>query len=103
MTVNAANWADGNTAPTSTLQGNNTELNFPQGVAFDSDDNMYITNNDNSSVTVYAANWAGGNTAPTKTLSGNKTELSFPGGVAFDSDDNMYIVNYYGSVTMYGS
>ena len=112
VTVYAANWTAGNTAPTKTLSGNNTGLNDPYGVAFDSDDNMHITNtgiytNVAASVTVYAAGWADGNTAPTKTLSGNNTGLSFPGGVEFDSDDNMYIVNFgnsgVGSVTVHGS
>ena len=44
----------GNTAPTKTLSGNNTGLNDPFGVAFDSDNNMYIVNSTNS-VTVYGS------------------------------------------------
>ena len=98
-----SSWPDGDTPPSKTLQGNNTGLAAPYGVAFDSDDNMYIVNSNSNSVTVYGPGWAGGDTAPTKILQGDNTGLNLPVGVAFDADGNMYIVNATGaSVTVYG-
>ncbi|MEN9804883.1 MAG: hypothetical protein RIS41_1730 [Actinomycetota bacterium] len=117
--VYPANWMNPNTLPIKTLSGANNGLWTARGIAFDSKDQMYVTNNSNSSangsVMVYAADWVGGSTAPIKTLIGtqldNKTGIGEPYGIAFDSNDRMYVTNWTDfnvlprsphSVTMYG-
>ncbi|HXZ19780.1 MAG TPA: hypothetical protein VEG63_07510, partial [Candidatus Acidoferrales bacterium] len=44
--------ATGDVAPTTTISGANTALDDAHASAIDSDGNIYVTNNDNSSVTV---------------------------------------------------
>ena len=115
--VYPANWTNPNILPIKTLSGANNGLRTARGIAFDSKDQMYVTNeaSANGSVMVYAADWVGGNTAPIKTLVGtqldNKTGLGEPYGIAFDSNDRMYVTNWIDfdvlprpphSVTMYG-
>jgi sugar lactone lactonase YvrE len=84
LTVYAAG-ANGNVAPTETIEGAKTKLNLPAGIAVDSSDNIYAANfarTDSiaSSVTVYAAG-TNGNVAPIKTISGAQTDLDGPRGI----------------------
>jgi len=74
VTVYAAG-ATGNATPTATISGSSTGLNHPNGIAIDSDGNIYVANNGGPSVTVYAKG-ATGNATPTATISGTtNTEL----------------------------
>jgi hypothetical protein len=84
LTVYAAG-ANGNVAPTKTIEGTKTELDLPAGIALDSSDNIYATNFDrtdfaDSSITVYAAG-SNGNVAPIKTIEGAETGLDGPRGI----------------------
>jgi 6-phosphogluconolactonase (cycloisomerase 2 family) len=79
LTVYAAG-ANGNVAPTETIEGAKTELNLPAGIALDSSDHIYAANNADSSITVYAAG-SNANVAPINTISGSKTGLNHPRGI----------------------
>ncbi|MGP8099314.1 MAG: NHL repeat-containing protein [Candidatus Cybelea sp.] len=75
-----AKGANGNVAPIRTISGSNTELDGPNGIALDSDDNVYVSDYFTNSVTEYAKN-ANGNVAPIRTISGSNTLLDEPGGL----------------------
>jgi hypothetical protein len=84
LTVYAAG-ANGNVAPTETIEGAKTGLNLPAGIALDSSDNIYAANFDRtdytaSSITVYAAG-SNGNVAPINTVDGAKTGLEGSRGI----------------------
>jgi Beta-propeller repeat len=77
--------ANGNVAPIRTISGPKTGLNQPNGITFDSDGNIYVTNapemaSGNDSVTVYARG-ANGDVAPIRTITGKKTLLNIPSGL----------------------
>jgi 6-phosphogluconolactonase (cycloisomerase 2 family) len=79
LTVYAAG-ANGDVAPTETIDGAKTELNLPGGIAVDSADNIYAANYTSSTITVYAAG-SNGNVAPINTISGSETGLEGPRGI----------------------
>jgi 6-phosphogluconolactonase (cycloisomerase 2 family) len=79
LTVYAAG-ANGDVAPTETIEGAKTELNLPNGIAVDSADNIYAANYNSSTITVYAAG-SNGNVAPINTISGSETGLESPRGI----------------------
>jgi len=83
--------ANGNVAPTRDITGAATTLNNPEGVAVDSSNNIYVTNN-SGSVLVFAAG-ATGNVAPIRSISGSSTTLGTFGarGIALDSAGNIYV------------
>lgn len=92
----APDWASGNTAPISTLSGDDTQLpEQPRAIAFDSANNMYIAAGAANSVLMFASGWTSGNVAPTKELTGDNTQLAYPVGLAFDSDDNLYVASTF--------
>ncbi len=91
----------GNVAPIVTIQGTNssnqTGFEFPSGLALDSSNNIYVTNDGSvsggaDSVTIYAAG-SHGNVAPMATISGPLTQLNLPSGIAVDSSGNIYVAN----------
>jgi hypothetical protein len=98
ITVYAANWQGGDTAPIKVLKGESTGLVQPFDIAFDAKDQMYVTNlvatqANPGRIAAYAANWASGDTAPIKVLEGAKSKLDYPTGLAFDKSGAMYVVN----------
>jgi hypothetical protein len=106
--------ASGKASPIGSIQGSQTGLNDPQGVALDASANIYITNKGddastgNDSVTVYAAG-STGNVAPTQTITGARTKLDLPLQLALDSSSNIYVANFTypnsgnGSLTVYAA
>ena len=80
-----------------------TQLGFPYGIALDSKNNIYVTNQGGppgapgSSVTIYAALAEGDvgfiNRAPLATIAGSNTQLNIPMGIALDSSGNIYVAN----------
>jgi 6-phosphogluconolactonase (cycloisomerase 2 family) len=106
--------ASGKASPIASIQGSQTGLNDPQGVALDTSANIYITNKGddastgNDSVTVYAAG-STGNVAPTQTIAGPRTKLDLPLQLALDSSSNIYVANFTypnsgnGSLTAYAA
>ncbi len=85
-------------APVARIEGSNTGLNAPTGVALDTSGNVYVTNKGgstntgNDSVTVYAAG-STGNVAPTQTISGTRTGLDIPVELAVDQSEKIYVAN----------
>lgn len=104
--------ANGNVAPTRTINGSNTGLNFPEGVALDASLNVYVTTfvggpSGLGNVSIYAAG-ANGNVAPIRTITGSNTRLHGPVGVVLGGRGGIYVVNYDspsrpapGAVTVY--
>jgi sugar lactone lactonase YvrE len=83
-----------NEAPTATIAGSNTGLIQPFFIGLDSSGNIYVTDDDASSVFVYPALGSSSgllNEAPTATISGSNTNLINPQGIALDSSRNMYV------------
>ena len=83
--------ANGNVAPSRTISGPATGLNYTDGIALDNSGNMYVASAYNV-ITEYAAN-ANGDAAPIKTIEGPKTKLVGTQGIALDSNDNIYVAN----------
>ncbi len=81
-----------NEAPTATISGSTTGLERPTGVALDSGNNIYVTDEEAVSVFIYAAG-TNGNMAPTATITGGSTELEGPQGVALDSSEKIYVTD----------
>jgi hypothetical protein len=102
----------GDVAPIQTIEGNNTGLSNPFGVAVDASGNIYVPNDgynsSDNSVTVYAAG-ANGNVSPIQTISGSNTGLLGPLAIALDGTGDIYVTNccpfgtYKGSITVYAS
>lgn len=91
---------EGPTYAVKVLEGPNTGLRTPTGIAFDDAGQMYVSNKRDNTITVYPYNWSTGNVAPLKTLSGANTLLNAPVAIAFDADQQMYVVNL-DSITVY--
>jgi acylphosphatase len=97
--------ANGNVPPIGKIQGSQTGLDEPYGVALDASGNIYVANAGNTSITVYAAG-STDNVAPTKTIAGTRTQLAGPHQLALDSSSHIYVANSAydsgkGSVTVY--
>jgi sugar lactone lactonase YvrE len=69
-----------------------TGLAGPFGIARDSSGNLYVANQNVSSVTVYAAG-ATGNSAPTAIIAGANTGLISPTGITLDANRKIYVAN----------
>ena len=82
----------GNVAPVAAIAGSKTGILTPEGVAVDSQGNLYVGNLGNSSITVYAAG-ANGNVAPIRTIAGSKTLLDAVTGIAVDAAGYVYVGN----------
>jgi sugar lactone lactonase YvrE len=81
--------ANGNVAPIRTIDGSETDLYEPDGIAVGTSGNVYVTNYGNggnfvASVTVYGPG-ANGNVAPVRTISGPNTDLSSTGIIVSDA------------------
>jgi hypothetical protein len=85
--------ANGNATPIATIQGSNTGLNTPAGIALDAAGRLYVANPGNggsvgpwagpgNTVTVYTPG-ATGNVAPTGMIAGRKTGLNNPTSITF--------------------
>jgi len=75
------------------LEGDQTGLKAPPGIAVDASGALYVTNLGNNAVTVYSPG-ASGNVRPTRTLSGEVTGLKGPQAIAADEDGTLYV--FYG-------
>ena len=78
--------------PLVTIKGSKTGLGWPQGIALDSSDDIYVA--DTSSVLVYSAR-SKGNAAPSSaTISTTMTTgLGWPQGIALDSSGEIYVAD----------
>ncbi len=91
----------------------NTGLNFPNALAIDAADKLYVLNEfgdtgKGGSITIYSPG-ANGNVAPEAKISdsatGEHTQLNSPAGMALDASGNIYVTNDGGanSVTIYAA
>jgi DNA-binding beta-propeller fold protein YncE len=87
--------AEGDTAPLYTIEGPNTQLNWPMGMAYDPRQNeLFVANDTGQSVLVFSAT-AKGNATPARVLKGPKTGLENPTGVALDlQNDELWVSNF---------
>jgi len=94
ITVYAKN-ASGDAAPVRVIAGAKTGLNWPTGIAVDSDrGDVYVTNDTTDSILVFGAD-ASGDVAPKRVLKGPKTGLKNPTGLAIDLQHNeLWVANF---------
>jgi DNA-binding beta-propeller fold protein YncE len=90
-----ARTASGDAAPLRVIEGPRTLLNWPTGLAVDSDrGELYVTNDTDDSILVFDVA-AAGNAAPRRVLKGQKTGLKNPTGVALDKKNGeLWIANF---------
>jgi hypothetical protein len=90
----AAN-STGTLPPTSTITGPETMLVGIEGVAVDSQGNVYVSNVDGAGVFSIFEFSAGstGNVAPMRTISGSTTTMNAIGNLTVDSAGNIYVLN----------
>jgi DNA-binding beta-propeller fold protein YncE len=91
--------ATGDAAPVRVIQGPRTGLNWPTGIAIDSDrGDVYVTNDTTDAILVFDAD-ASGDVAPRRVLKGAKTGLKNPTGLALDQQHNELWVANFGNHT----
>jgi sugar lactone lactonase YvrE len=81
--------------PAVMIGANNGSLNFPMGIAFDKDGNLWVANNLSNTVVMYlpVRVAASGSPAPDLTLTANGNSLKGPTGIAFDASGNLWVAN----------
>jgi hypothetical protein len=80
--------ANCNCGPSILIQGGNTGMSGPQGIAIDKSGNLYVANETVGTITKYAGA-ANGNVAPSFAIGG----LASPIGVAVAATGNLYVSN----------
>ncbi|MGH1563991.1 fibronectin type III domain-containing protein [Mumia sp. DW29H23] len=89
----AAQAADLDRAPATTLAGAATQLADPVGVTRDRFGRLYVANRDTHKILVFAAN-ATGNAAPVRVISGAATLLATPDDIEVDAAGYIYVANH---------
>ena len=93
--VFAANAKD-DAKPLRVIQGSRTGLDWPMGVAYDSQhDTIAVTNNGDSSVLIFGR-MSNGDVAPLRVIRGDRTGISRPMGIAVDPQNNEIWVSNWG-------
>jgi hypothetical protein len=98
-----ARTAKGNAAPLRKIQGPDTGLNWPTGLAFDPREReLFVANDAAHEILVFDAE-ASGNARPKRRLKGAQTKLSNPTAVAADTKNReLWVANFGGhSATVY--
>jgi len=90
--------ATGNVSPTRTIQGANTNLSWPGGIAVDSSW-IYVTNWFSDSIAVFPVG-ATGDIVPTRFIKGTSTTLSLPTGIAVDPNW-IYVASDWNSISIF--
>ena len=91
--------AKGDVRPIRTIQGDQTQLDFPMGLSVDeAHDEFAVANNGGNSVLIFSRT-ASGDAAPVRVLSGDKTGINRPMGVAIDSRNGELWVSNFGDHT----
>jgi hypothetical protein len=92
-----------NELPVTQINGSNTGLSTPDGVAVDATGKIYVANR-GGSVTVYAANPIGTvNATPLATIAGSNTGLFNPTGIALDASGKIYVSNLTNTITVFAA
>lgn len=102
--------SNGNVTPVAAISGTGTGLAYPDGIALDSDGNIYVVNfytanvdsnlEYDGSITIYSAG-ANGDASPIVIIAGDNTGLAQPQGLALDSGGNLYVAD--GSINVYSA
>jgi DNA-binding beta-propeller fold protein YncE len=91
--------AKGDIRPIRTLQGDQTQLDFPMGLSVDEEHDEYaVANNGANSVLVFSRA-ATGDVAPLRVLAGRRTLINRPMGVAIDTRNSELWVSNFGDHT----
>jgi DNA-binding beta-propeller fold protein YncE len=87
--------ASGDAKPKRTIQGTQTELNWPMGLGLDPiHDEIAVASYGNNSILVFHRT-DNGNAVPVRMIRGNRTGVLGPVGVAFDPQNNeLWVTNY---------
>jgi DNA-binding beta-propeller fold protein YncE len=87
--------ASGNAAPVQVIQGPKTQLNWPAGLAVDSErGELFVANDMGDSILVFSTA-ANGDVAPIRVLKGPRTLLRYPNGLALDHKNNeLWVANF---------
>ena len=84
--------AAGDAKPIRTIEGNETELNDPSGLALDATGRLYVANIATSSITVYDPG-VDGDVAPIRSVGGANTGLIVPSSVAIAPDGRIFVAD----------
>ncbi len=87
--------ARGDTAPLRIIQGPQTQLNWPSGIAIDPErGELFVANDAGDSILVFSAS-ASGDVAPLRVLKGPKSLIKNPTGVYLDlTNDELWVSNF---------
>jgi DNA-binding beta-propeller fold protein YncE len=86
---------DGNQPPMRTIQGPNTKLEWPMGIAVDLQRKEVVVANYGSNSILFYGQTTDGDVAPLRALGGDKTGIVGPIGVVVDSKKNeLWVANY---------
>jgi DNA-binding beta-propeller fold protein YncE len=90
-----ASTASGDVTPVRTIQGGNTRIHDPRGIAVDTDRNwLYVANGGTFEVLVFTRE-ATGNVTPERRMAGADSSIFYPQGIALDqAHDRLYIAQY---------
>ena len=91
-----ATGATGDVVPAVAIEGSNTGLNVPRGIARDAAGNLYVANYGSNAITVFAPG-ASGNATPIRTIAGASTLLNGLEGIAVDGAGSLYVADQTGS------
>lgn len=87
--------ASGNTPPLRIIQGPQTQLNWPSGVAVDVERGEILVANDMGHEILYFDINASGDAAPVRALRGPQTNIQNPTGIFLDLDnDELWVANF---------
>jgi hypothetical protein len=100
--------ANGNVAPTTTIGGPNTTIDWLAGVALDSAGNIYVASANYSAspvVTRILEFSAGstGNVVPIRTITVSSTSQGDPSGLRVDSQGNIYLLGAVSEILKFAS
>ncbi len=79
---------NGNFAPSGSISGNQTHLEYPNALAFDNQGNLLVS--DSGGAILIFSKGATGNATPA-VISGSDTDLSEPSGVIVDGSNNIWV------------
>ena len=85
--------------PLRTIEGDATKLDWPMGIAEDSDHNtIVVSNNGDNSILIFDRQ-RGGNVAPVRIIRGERTGINRPMGLAVDAKNGEIWISNYGDHT----
>ena len=96
------NWdpAIADLAPVRVISGTDTGIRGPGGV-YEFNDDIYVTNGPDDSITVFDRNWNSASPAPKRVIRGPTTGLNTPCGIYVDASEIAVVNNGNNSITFY--